>query len=156
MANTLADLANAQLAQRRAQMTHEPYMPYQPAIEARQGIGRWAQGVSERSTPQGMLSALASEAQRYQQMPPEELAGNIGPSGGSGFVGMMSRTNPNSIPQLISDMAEARRIYEAQRAARLAQPEQNTLANIAAGAGALGAGTGLGYYGTEYLLGDRQ
>jgi len=93
---SLSDILNAEQAQRRAQMTHEPFTPYQPAVEARQGIGQWAQGVGERSSLGGMLGAMASEAQRYQQMPAGELAGQFGPSGG--MAGMI-KTPFGRIPE---------------------------------------------------------
>ena len=133
--------------------------------------------IIEKTDPREAYTRLAGEAearltqarmnmtpeQRLAQYPydPEYFQGATGVGlkdlivRNDGGTAMSSPQSGGNIPQLISDMAEARRVYEAQRAARLAQPQQNTMANLAAGAGALGAGAGLGYYGTEYLLGDR-
>lgn len=85
----LSDLMTEDRSSKLArEMTHEQFTaPENPVGEA---ITQWGRGVAERSTPQGYLSALASEAQRYQQMPPGELAGQFGPSGGSGLVGMFA------------------------------------------------------------------
>jgi len=76
--------------------------------------------------------------------------------GQANALSSMAGQSDENIPKLISDMAEARRIYEAQRLAQMNQPPPNTLRNLAIQAGALGGGAGAGYYGTDYMMGDRQ
>jgi len=80
-------------------MTHNTFTPYAPAVPVLNAVRQWAQGVGQRSSPRGMLEALAGQVQDYQNMPAEQLATMFGPSGGS-LGGLAAHTVWHGSPHL--------------------------------------------------------
>jgi hypothetical protein len=94
MANALSDIINSgQFAAGLQRPSQNPF-------------GQWAQGVAQRTM--NPIATLAGESQRYMQMPPGELAGQFGPSGGSlaGLAGTIGRKAAKTEFELAHEVAQ--------------------------------------------------